>query len=140
MTDIFTKERRSEIMSLIKGKNTTPERIVFRYLRQKHIYFQRHYRRAPGCPDLALPRKKRAVFIDGDFWHGNGFEERRIRLEAADQYFWIEKIERNMVRDMVNRQELVARGWEIMQVWEHRIRRMSLRVEALSEIEHFLSV
>lgn len=125
-------------MSAIRGKNTSPERVVFQFLRKQGIYFQRHYRRAPGCPDIALPRKKKAVFIDGDFWHGNDFEKRRKRLEDAGQYFWIEKIERNMVRDMVNREELEARGWAVLQVWEHRLTKKSLRTEALEEIENFL--
>lgn len=70
MTDVFSKQKRSEIMSLIRSKNTAIELNVFRFLRRNSIYFQKNYKRAMGSPDVALPRKKKAVFIDGDFWHG----------------------------------------------------------------------
>lgn len=70
MADVFSKAKRSEVMSKIRGKNTKAELVVFRYLRKEGVYFQKHYKRALGSPDIALPLKKRAVFIDGDFWHG----------------------------------------------------------------------
>lgn len=112
--DVFTKEKRSEIMSKIRAKNTKAERIVFRYLRSNGVYFQRHYRRVPGCPDIALPRKKIAVFIDGDFWHGRDFAKREAKLPD----YWKAKIERNMQRDRKNRRTLVREGWRILRIWE----------------------
>lgn len=137
--DIFTKEKRSEIMSRIRGKNTGPEREVFRFLRKEGIYFQRHYKRAAGCPDIALPRKKRAVFIDGSFWHGYDFEKRRERLIKTDQYYWIEKIERNMARDKEQITVLTASGWQVLRVWEHDITKKSVRPQTLELIREFLT-
>ncbi|RZD19594.1 MAG: hypothetical protein EVG15_00760 [Candidatus Acididesulfobacter diazotrophicus] len=75
MMDKFTKEKRSEIMSNIRSQNTKVEILVFRELRKRKIYFQKHYKKAIGNPDIALPRKKKAVFIDGDFWHGYQFSK-----------------------------------------------------------------
>jgi DNA mismatch endonuclease (patch repair protein) len=112
--DVFTKEKRSEIMSKIRAKNTKAEGIVFRYLRSNGVYFQKHYKRVAGCPDIALPRKKIAVFIDGDFWHGRDFARRKDRLPD----YWKMKIEMNMKRDRRNRRALVRAGWRIMRVWE----------------------
>ena len=67
MPDKFLKEKRSLIMSKIRSKNTKIEVNVFRELRKRGIYFQKHYKGTIGNPDIALPRKKKAIFIDGDF-------------------------------------------------------------------------
>ncbi|KKQ61077.1 MAG: mismatch endonuclease Vsr protein [Parcubacteria group bacterium GW2011_GWE2_38_18] len=120
MADIFTKEKRSEIMSKIRGKNTKVELAVFRELRRRGVYFQRYYKSPAGSPDIALPRKKIAVFIDGDFWHGYRFAERRDKLPEK---YWVGKIESNMRRDRRNRSKLRKLGWKVMRVWEHDVHR-----------------
>jgi len=137
MTDIFTKEKRSEVMSKIRSKNTKAERIVFSYLRREKVYFQKHYGRALGSPDVALPRKKRAVFVDGDFWHGRDFSKIKKRLGKND--FWINKIKRNMERDSVQREGLKEAGWKIMEIWEGEIQKKSCRINNLRKIKTFLS-
>lgn len=114
--DVFTKKKRSEIMSKIRSKNTKAEMAVFRELRKRGIYFQKHYKRAPGSPDIALPRKKIAIFIDGDFWHGYQFFKTKSRLPKK---YWREKIESNIRRDKSNRAKLKKAGWKVMRVWEH---------------------
>lgn len=78
-------------MSKIRGKNTKPELVVFAYLRSEKIYFQKHYARVPGKPDIALPRKRLAVFIDGDFWHGRELQ-RLIDRGGTPQ--WVTKIKK----------------------------------------------
>ena len=116
--DKFSKEKRSEIMSRIRSKDTKVEKIVFKELRKRGIYFQKHYYKAPGKPDIALPRKKKAVFIDGDFWHGYQFEKLKERLPKE---YWIRKIENNVARDKENRKLLKQSGWEVVSIWEHDI-------------------
>jgi DNA mismatch endonuclease (patch repair protein) len=138
MADIFTKEKRSDVMSRIKGKNTGPELLVFRFLHKRGIYFQKHYKRVKGSPDIALPRKKRAVFIDGNFWHGHNFEACKIRLLEASQYYWVEKIERNMARDEMCRTELESNGWRVLRVWEYQLTKKSIQSDTLEEIATFL--
>lgn len=120
MVDVFTKEKRSEIMSKIRGKNTKIELAVFRGLRKRGIYFQRYYKSPVGTPDIALPRKKKAIFIDGDFWHGYQFSKFKKRLPKE---YWLEKIERNMKRDRSNRAKLRKNGWKVLRVWEHEIKK-----------------
>lgn len=107
-------------MSKIRSKNTKAELLVFRELRKRGIYFQKHYKRAAGNPDIALPRKKKAVFIDGDFWHGYQFSKLKKRLPKK---YWLAKIERNIKRDRKNRAQLRKEGWEVLRVWEHDIRK-----------------
>ena len=114
--DVFSKKKRSEIMSRIKSKNTKAEVLIFKELRKRGIYFQKHYKRAAGNPDIALPRKKKAVFIDGDFWHGWKFKKNKKRLPKK---YWVEKIESNIARDKKNRAKLRKEGWQVLRVWEH---------------------
>ena len=119
--DVFSKEKRSDIMSKIRSKNTKIELLVFKELRKRKIYFQKHYGKVPGSPDIALPRKKRAVFIDGDFWHGHGLS--KLKERHPEGGYWLSKIERNMERDRENDLTLKKLGWKVLRVWEHDIRR-----------------
>ena len=138
MPDQFSPSKRSEIMASIKSKNSKAEVEVFRYLRARKIYFQKHYSRAPGSPDIALPRKKIAVFIDGDFWHGRTLEKLKARKVNEIGEYWIKKIERNIARDARQERELARLGWSIARVWESDIMRKRTRQAALSKIERFL--
>ncbi len=120
-------------MSKIRGKNTKPEVIVYRYLRNRGVYFQKHYARVVGAPDIALPRKKKAVFIDGEFWHGYTLEKRKDKLPM----YWVQKIIRNVKRDRRYRNELKSQGWEILRVWEHELNKTE-REKTLIKIYNFL--
>jgi DNA mismatch endonuclease (patch repair protein) len=137
VVDVFNAVKRSEIMSRIRYKNTRAELIVFAHLRKHKIYFQKHYDRVPGKPDIALPRKKLAVFIDGDFWHGRTFERLRRSRNDPDDY-WVKKIARNMQRDIEQQDALLQAGWKILRVWESDIMRKRTSEEALSLIVDFL--
>lgn len=64
-----------------------------------------------------MPRKKKAIFIDGDFWHGYSFAELKKRLPKK---YWFKKIENNINRDNNNLQ-LRENGWEVLRIWEHNI-------------------
>ena len=135
MADFLTPEQRSIQMSKIRGKNTKAELLVFQYLRKNKVYFQKHYKRAPGSPDIALPRKKKAVFIDGDFWHGRTID--RVMERGPDDY-WTKKIQRNMERDREQEILLKESGWKILRIWEIDITRKRSQVEALERIRIFL--
>lgn len=136
MSDVFSEGKRSEIMSRIRSKETTAERIVFQYLNLNKVYYQKHYRRALGTPDIALPRKKRAIFIDSEFWHGKNFVSWAGKRNEDD--FWVKKITANMERDSRQRSELVSLGWHILVVWEKDIKRKRTQMATLDEIKQFL--
>ena len=116
--DKFTKKKRSEIMSKIRSQNTQIEIYVFQELSRRKIYFQKYYRGVSGSPDIALPRKKRAVFIDGDFWHGYRFSKLKLRLPKK---YWLNKIKKNIQRDHTNTIRLKRNGWKVVRVWEHEL-------------------
>lgn len=137
VADIFDPKKRSEIMSRIRGKNTKPELVVFRYLRKRKIYFQKHYRSQQGIVlDVALPRKKKAIFIDGDFWHGRTLEA--VRERRGEEDFWTRKILRSIERDEQQRRRLEGAGWQILNVWESELMRKSTQTEILEKIERFM--
>ena len=71
MADIFSKEKRSEIMSKIRYKYTKPEIIVRKLLFSKGFRYRLHRNNLPGKPDLVLPKHKTVVFVHGCFWHGH---------------------------------------------------------------------
>lgn len=129
--DVFNTKKRSEIMSKIRSKNTGAELLVFRELRKRKIHFQKHYKRALGSPDVAFPRRKIAVFIDGDFWHGRNFSKLKKRLPKK---YWRKKIEDNIKRDRTVRQKLRREGWRVLRLWEKDILR-----DNLVELERMIS-
>jgi len=138
MADIFEPEKRSEIMSRIRGKNTKVELTVYSYLRKERVYFQKHYRgKFKVRLDVALPRKKRAVFIDGDFWHGKSLE--RVRQQRGEEDFWTKKLVRNIERDKEQNKILAEHGWTVLRVWESDINRKITREETLEKIKAFLT-
>lgn len=116
MTDVFSKKKRSEIMSRIRAKNTSIEKKVFAHLGKNKIYFRKHYGKVAGNPDIAIPSKKIAIFIDGDFWHGYRFSSWEDRIP---QKYWRKKIAMNIARDKKRRAFLRRKGWKVMRIWEH---------------------
>lgn len=116
MTDVFSKEKRSWIMSRIRGKDTKIEKLFESWLKEEKIKFSKHYKMV-GNPDFALPRKKVAIFVDGDFWHGYDFKKREKKLPK----YWVNKIRRNMKRDKKAEKELNKLGWKVVRIWEHRL-------------------
>lgn len=133
MVDICSKEARSRIMAAIRSKNTRPEIMIFKELRKRGVHFQRHYKRVAGVPDVAIPSLKKAVFINGDFWHGYRFPQWKHKLNGK---YWIKKIERNRNRDKQHHQKLRREGWKVMLVWEHQLEKNSKKT--ISKIINFL--
>ncbi len=110
--DRHSRLQRSYNMSQIKSRNTKPETIIFEMLKAKRIKFRKHYS-APGKPDIAFPKMKLAVFIDGEFWHGKDFNEWKQKISL----FWLDKIGKNILRDKKNFKLLKKEGWTILRLW-----------------------
>lgn len=115
--DIMSAETRSKVMSRIKGKGTTPERIIMTELRRRKIYFATHAKELPGRPDIVFRRIKLAVFIDGDFWHGWRFPLWEHKLTEK----WRSKIQATRNRDQKNFRKLRQLGWKVLRIWEHQV-------------------
>ena len=132
----FDPAKRSALMTSIRSKGTKPELIVFAELKARGLTFQKHYDRAPGKPDVAKPRKRLAVFIDGDFWHGR--ELQRVIQKYGEESYWAMKLERNIARDAEQVDQLISIGWQVLRVWESDIKRMRTRTATLDVVEAFL--
>lgn len=121
MPDVFSKEKRSRIMSKIKGKDTKPEKLVRSMLHRMGYRFRLHVRDLPGSPDVVLPRHRKIVFVHGCFWHGH-LGCQRAKLPETNRPFWEEKIGKNIKRDRAVLRELKRNGWKILVVWQCQMR------------------
>jgi DNA mismatch endonuclease (patch repair protein) len=116
--DRMTTIQRSYTMSRIRSKNTLAESMIFKVLRRRKISFFKHYGKLPGKPDVVILKRKLAVFIDGDFWHGWRFKAWERKLPRI---YWRSKIKNNITRDGRNRRGLKAKGWKVLRIWEHQL-------------------
>lgn len=118
----YTTRQRSELMSKIKSKNTKPEIKVRKALWALGFRYRKNVKKLPGCPDIVFSKQKLAVFIDGEFWHGYDWDEKKSKIKS-NRGFWIPKIERNMQRDSQNEKFLTDRGWQVMRFWEKQVKK-----------------
>ncbi len=81
-----------------------------------------NYKKLPGSPDIAIQKYHIAVFVDGEFWHGYDWENRKPKLKSNREY-WIEKIEENMSRDSRVDKELAALGWTPIRFWSKEVKK-----------------
>jgi DNA mismatch endonuclease (patch repair protein) len=139
--DIMCPEKRSALMSRIRGKGTKPELVIAALLRDEGITFEEHARDLPGRPDFVLRDARVAVFVDGDFWHGWRFSTWRLKLSEK----WEAKVIANRERDARSSRALRRAGWRVVRLWEHqvdedparcleRIRRVVARADARDRI------
>jgi DNA mismatch endonuclease (patch repair protein) len=133
--DVFSREKRSQIMSRVRGKDTKPEFIV-RSLLHKMGYRYRLYRKdLPGKPDIVLPKHKKVIFVHGCFWHGHEVCSRSKR-PTTNQEFWREKLDKNIERDKEVVNALYHSGWDVLTVWSCEVKNMTtLKNKLLSFLE-----
>jgi DNA mismatch endonuclease (patch repair protein) len=115
----------SRMMSKVRNKDTEPELTVRRMLHAQGYRFRVHYGNLCGKPDIVFVRQRLAIFVDGDFWHGNAW---RIRgLSSMEAQFpnrtdwWVAKLKRTMRRDTQVTTRLQAEGWGVLRFWESAI-------------------
>jgi DNA mismatch endonuclease (patch repair protein) len=120
MADTFTPEVRSACMSRIRSTgNRTTELKFIAVLRAAKITGWRRGSKLFGKPDFVFPFVRVAVFIDGDFWHGN---PKKRRLPKSNIEYWTRKIESNKKRDRLVSRTLRRRGWRVLRIWESDLR------------------
>lgn len=117
----YTTKKRSKIMSKIGGKNTKPEMLFRKALWRKGVRYRVNNKKLPGKPDVSIKKYKLAVFIDGEFWHGFNWIERKETIQS-NRGFWIPKIERNMQRDKEVNQQLIELGYTVFRFWAKDIK------------------
>ena len=125
MTDTFSPDKRSWVMSRIRSGNTSPEKIVRSYLHACGYRFRLHRKDLPGKPDIILPRFNTAIFVHGCFWHqcpkcSSG------RLPKSNLAYWETKLKKNQDRDKRNIKSLKSLGWKVIVIWECEIDEKSI--------------
>jgi DNA mismatch endonuclease (patch repair protein) len=129
--DMFTRKRRSQIMSRITSKNTLPEMRVRQALHALGHRFRLHRKDLPGKPDIVLPKLKIVIFVHGCFWHGHTCCDGRRPKTNTD--YWDPKLDRNIERDREHSRLLRLLGWGRIVVWECETpnpRRLAARLRA----------
>ena len=118
----YTTPERSKIMGKIRGRNTKPEMAFRRALWASGYRYRVDYKKLIGKPDIALKKYKTVIFIDGEFWHGHNWEERKHKIKS-NREFWIPKIERNIQRDHEVNTELKRLGYTVFRFWENEVKK-----------------
>ncbi len=134
MSDIFSFQKRSDIMSKIGGKNTKPEILVRKFLFSKGFRYRINVKTLPGKPDIVLPKYKTVIFINGCFWHGHNCKKGELPSSNID--FWRKKISNNKSRDDKNSDLLIKLGWKVIIIWQCEISNVNnreIRLEFLLE-------
>lgn len=117
-----TTPERSKLMGKIKRKDTKPEILFRKALWAAGVRYRVNSRKLPGSPDIVIGKRKIAIFIDGGFWHGYQWEEKKHKIKSNRDY-WLPKIERNMQRDLEDNQKLHEMGYQVFRFWEHEIKK-----------------
>lgn len=117
----YTNPERSRLMSRIRAKDTEPEIKLRKFLWGLGIRYRKNVKKLPGNPDIVVSKYKLVVFIDGEFWHGYNWGEKRDRIKS-NRGFWVPKIERNIQRDQINNKILEEQGWTVFRFWANQIK------------------
>ena len=116
-TDIFSPEKRSEIMRAVKGRDTKPEIALRKALFAKGLRYRVNVRDLPGKPDIVFPKYRAILFVHGCFWHGHDCARGRRKPKTNADY-WRRKIAANIERDRAAIAALQRQQWSVKISWE----------------------
>lgn len=121
MDSLISKER-SRNMSLVKSRDTKPEKKIRELLKSfGPIRFETYGRGIPGTPDIFLKKRKKCIFVNGCFWHGHK-GCKRAKLPTTNKIFWENKIKRNLLNDRKVYKKLTKLGWRHLTIWQCQIK------------------
>lgn len=122
MADIFSKKKRSEIMSRIRCHGTTPERRLYAMIKEILGHRWRvdcNVNSLPGRPDVVIPSLRLIILADGCFYHSC---PKHGHLPKTNKQYWVPKLLKNAQRDATFRRQLRALGFSVWRVWEHDLK------------------
>lgn len=118
MADIFSKTKRSDIMSKVRNKDSKIEVMFRKALWKEGFRYRKNATKYFGKPDIVLPKYKTVIFVDSCFWHGC---KKHGSMPATRTEFWEKKIARNKERDEEVNRHYKKESWRVIRVWEHEI-------------------
>jgi DNA mismatch endonuclease, patch repair protein len=98
---------------------SSTERALRSALHARGLRFRKDYPAVPGLRcrvDVAFPRQRLAVFVDGCFWHRCPVHGSSPKANGA---WWQAKLDGNVARDRRNDAALAESGWTVVRVWAH---------------------
>ena len=116
LADVVSKAKRSKMMAGIRSKDTRPEIKIRKALHRLGFRYRLHKAALPGRPDLALPKYRAVIMVNGCFWHGHGCH--LFKWPSTRPEFWRRKINRNRLKDSETIALLKEDNWRILVVWE----------------------
>lgn len=135
MSDVFTQEKRSDVMSRIRGSgNKKTELALMKLLRRYHVTGWRRGQSVFGKPDFVFYDKRVAIFVDGCFWHCC---PKHCKIPRNNQAFWEKKFASNMARDLLVNRTLRKLGWRVIRIWEHDLIRDDVCIQRIMSALHF---
>ena len=109
-------------MSHVKQRGGDTEKKLAKALWHRGLRYRLNYKKLPGSPDIAITKYHLAIFVDGELWHGENWEERKKTFKRNREY-WISKIEDNIARDRRVDKELLDMGWQPIHFWGKQVKR-----------------
>jgi DNA mismatch endonuclease (patch repair protein) len=121
--DNLTKNERSSLMRKVKSKKNKSTELktieIFKSLGIKG--WQRGYK-IIGHPDFVFRKQRIAIFVDGCFWHGCA---RHCRIPMDNHEYWINKVKKNIARDIKITEYIQQKNWNVLRIWEHELEKKS---------------
>jgi len=137
MIDVFSKDKRSEVMSKIRAQGNKETEIALAKLMRRHnIRGWRRHQPLYGTPDFTFLRHRVVVFVDGCFWHGC---PRHGVMPSTNRDFWENKLKANRIRDRLVTSVLRQRGWYVLRLWEHDLTRKN-QIRCIKRLKNILGV
>ena len=136
--DSLSPEKRSWNMSRIRGKDTSIEVKVRKYLFNQGFRYRKNVKTLPGKPDIVLPKYHAVVFVHGCFWHRHpGCKDTTTPKTRTD--YWKAKFEKNVRNDELHKEQLIEAGWRVFTIWECEVTKrfeetMNLLIEQIKEV------
>ena len=135
--DSISKSQRSYNMSRIRSRNTKPEIIVRQKLFSKGIRYRIHVKDLPGKPDIVIKKYKVVIEIKGCFWHKHE-GCRYSSTPKSNTKYWINKIKKNVERDVINLKKLEEKKFKVFLLWECEIKNTDILNEKLNQISEYI--
>lgn len=120
--DCHTSEQRSKNMRAIKSTGTKEEVRLAKALWRLGYRYRKNNKKVFGKPDLTFVKKKVAIFIDSEFFHGKDWQEQKERIKSNRNY-WYKKIERNIKRDNEVNTYLTENSWTVLRFWSKDVQK-----------------
>ena len=133
MSNEISSEKRSKIMSHIKGKETSIEIKVRKYLYLHGFRYRKNDKSLPGTPDIVITKYRAAIFVNGCFWHHH-YNCKYAYIPKTNQDYWINKFEKNMKNDIEHYKQLEQMDIKVIVIWECELKEcFDYRMESLLE-------